>query len=148
MFICLPLVPWLPSNKTKLNLLTLSSLSFYSVTAPLRLNQYKWVISVLLHITTFVLNAGVLTYSRDTQRKEMYSLDEEKIECTLDKRKIWFLARQKSREWCVFILRSCLLLLNNNTLGLWFHLCRYNEAKVWLDFCKSIHLYFLWNCLW
>ena len=33
----------------------------------------------------------------------MYSLDEEKIECALGNRDIWFLAGQESRECSIFI---------------------------------------------
>ena len=36
----------------------------------------------------------------------MYSLDEEKIECALGKRKIWFLARQKFSFICAVIMKQ------------------------------------------
>ena len=38
-----------------------------------------------------------------TLPKRRYSLDEEKLECALGNRDIWFLARQENRECCIFI---------------------------------------------
>ena len=37
---------------------------------------------------------------------ELYSLDEEKTECTLGNREIWHLAGQESQESCVLFLTS------------------------------------------